>query len=79
MKTISNRFNKVTVVNDPYQWVLKKQSFESGDIQVVFMLVRQKDVFYLPNHSGVRKFAERHSAVNQDLTIKKDCVALRAC
>ena len=79
MKTISNGFYKVTVVYHPDQRILKKQSFESGDIQVVSMLVRQKNIFYLPNHSCVRKFAERHSAVNQNLTIQKDCVALRAC
>ena len=35
-------------------------------------------IVYYPDQR-VRKFAERHSAVNQDLTIKKDCVALRAC
>lgn len=79
MKTISNWLNKVSVVYYPDQRILKKQSFESGDIQVVFMLMRQKNVFYLLNHSSVRKFAERHSAVDQDLTIKKDCVAFRAC
>ena len=79
MKKVGNGFYKIIVIDYPDKRIFKKYFFDCGNIQVISVPVRQEYISDVPHHFRVRKFAERHSTVNQDLTIKKDCVALRAC